>query len=157
MQQGQGQMPSLAAALRGPGGLRASPIEKRPGEDALCSECQEPGCRWWAGNARSLAATSAAASQITLLAALSIRCLSSHSSGDQRSKIEVWAGLVFSRAPSVHLVQVSPQLPEVVLPILRVPWAVASTLTSASVVAWLPSLSLSVSLLLTWTSVMRCR
>lgn len=43
MQQGQGQMPSLAAALRGPGGLRASPIEKRPGEDALCSELWSQG------------------------------------------------------------------------------------------------------------------
>lgn len=64
------------------------------------------------------------------------------------SKIEVWAGLVFSRAPSVHLVQVS-------LPAsggAAHPWGSlgsrASTLTSASVVAWLPSLSLSVSLLL---------
>lgn len=80
MQQGQGQMPSLAAALRGSASVLA-PLRKRPGEDALCSElCGSQGAGGGLVMQGHWQHFLQPFSHYSWLVRLSIRCLSSHSS-----------------------------------------------------------------------------
>ena len=156
MQHGQGQTPSPAAALRGrrawgplcclcPGW---GPIEKGLVKVPSALRC---GARvqvvGWQCKVTTLTSCSCLA-KLPPAGSAQHQTLIISQFWRPETKIEVWAGLVSSRALRVHLVQVS-------LPASGFAghsWSSlgsrSSTLTSASVVTWLPSLSLSVSLLL---------